>query len=252
MSSAPGDDMLAPDDALARLGRIRLAEYSMPRLLEEIAALAQQSLPGHPETSVTLLSGGRATTAAFAGRLARELDEAQYRLGHGPCLHAADSGEPVEIPETRTDSRWPDFTRLAAAGGCRSSLALPLPLHEGINGALNIYARHPRAFDDRSRGFALRFASYSAVVAGNMLLLESALDRARNLEVALASRAVIDQAKGVLMERFKITADRAFQELARVSMETNTKVRDVAERFVTTGELDARSDGAGGGIRTRS
>ena len=252
MSSAPGERTLDPDDALDRLGRIRLTDYSMRSLLEEIAAVAQQSLPGGLETSVTLLTGDSATTAVFSGRLASELDETQYRLGHGPCLHAATTGETVEIPETRSDGRWPEFSRQAVDCGCLSTLSLPLPLHEGVSGALNIYARHPAAFDDRTRGFALRFASYGAVVAGNMLVLESALDRARNLELALASRAVIDQAKGVLMERFKITADRAFQELARVSMETNTKVRDVAERFVTTGELDARSDGAGGGIRTRS
>lgn len=252
MSTAPGDDMLAPDDALDRLGGIRLSDYSMRPLLEEIAALAQRSLPGRPETSVTLLAGDHATTAVYSGRTALELDESQYSLGHGPCLHAAATGEPVEIPDTRADGRWPDFSRLAAAAGCRSSLSLPLPLHEGVSGALNIYARHPGAFDERTRGFVLRFASYSAVVAGNMLLLESALDRARNLETALASRAVIDQAKGVLMERFKLTPDQAFQALARASMETNTKVRDVAERLVLTGDLDPSPDGGRGGITARS
>jgi AmiR/NasT family two-component response regulator len=70
-----------------------------------------------------------------------------------------------------------------------------------------------------------------------MYLYESAVERAEHLAAALASRAVIDQAKGILMERFKLTPDQAFQALTRVSMETNTKVREVAERFVATGEL---------------
>ena len=204
---------------------------------------------------MTLLTGDRPTTAVYTGRLALDLDESQYGLGHGPCLHAADTGEPVEIGDTGSDARWPEFVRHAAARGCRSSLSLPLPLHEAVSGALNIYARQPAAFDDPNRAFARRFASYGAVVAGNMLVYESALDRAKNLEAALASRAVIDQAKGVLMERFKMTADQAFQALARVSMESNVKVREVAERFVATGELDGGREGGsheGGGFRTRS
>jgi len=243
VSSAPGNGTLTPDDALDRLGRIRLTDHSMRSLLEEIAALAQQSLPGRLETSVTLLTGDRPTTAVATGPLALDLDETQYGIGHGPCLHAAGTGEPVEIGDTGSDTRWPAFVRHAAASGCGSSLSLPLPLHEAVSGALNIYARQPANFDDDTRGFARRFASYGAVVAGNMLVYESALDRAKNLEVALASRAVIDQAKGVLMERFKMTADQAFQALARVSMESNVKVRDVAERFVATGELEGGHDG---------
>jgi len=70
-----------------------------------------------------------------------------------------------------------------------------------------------------------------------MYLYESAVERAEHLKAALDSRAVIDQAKGILMERFKLSADQAFSALAQVSMETNTKVREIAERFVETGQL---------------
>jgi transcriptional regulator with GAF, ATPase, and Fis domain len=226
-----------PDQALDRLGRIRLTDHSMRSLLGEIASLAQRSLPGRLESSVTLLTGDDPVTAVTTGQLALDLDEVQYSRGHGPCLHAATVSEPVGIEDMRTDDRWPDFGAAAVQCGCLSSLSLPLPLHEAVSGALNIYARSPAAFDEESRAFAGRFASYGAVVAGNMLVYESALDRAKNLEAALTSRAVIDQAKGILMERFKLTADQAFRALAQVSMETNTKVRDIAERFIETGEL---------------
>ena len=236
MSDSDEATML-PAEALDRLGRIRLTDHSMRSLLGEIAALAQQSLPGRLEASVTLLTGDDPVTAVTTGQLALDLDEVQYSRGHGPCLHAATVSEPVGIEDMRSDPRWPDFGAAAVEHGCLSSLSLPLPLHEAVSGALNIYARSPRNFDGASRGFARRFASYGAVVAGNMLVYESALDRARNLEAALASRAVIDQAKGILMERFKLTPDQAFRALAQVSMETNTKVRDIAERFIETGEL---------------
>jgi transcriptional regulator with GAF, ATPase, and Fis domain len=233
------ESTLLPDDALDRLGRTRLTDHSMRSLLGEIASLAGSSLPGRLETSVTLLTGDDPVTAVSTSPLALDLDEAQYSNGRGPCMHAAATGEVVEIPDMRDDLRWPEFLEAAVGRGCLSSLSLPLPLHEGVSGALNIYARQPAAFDERSRDFARRFAAYGAVIAGNMLVYESALDRARNLEAALASRAVIDQAKGILMERYRLTADQAFQTLVRVSMESNKKVRDIAEGFVETGEFDA-------------
>jgi hypothetical protein len=209
----------------------------MRSLLGEVAALAKMSLPGHLETAVTLLTGDSPSTVVFTGQLARELDESQYGWGHGPCLHAARHAEPIEIADMRTEERWSGFTATAVRHGCLSSLSLPLPVHEGVSGALNVYAREPQTHDDAALDWAQRFAAYAAVVAGNMLVYESALDRARNLESALDSRAVIDQAKGILIERFKFTPDQAFQALTRVSMETNTKLRDVAQRFVDTGEF---------------
>jgi GAF domain-containing protein len=240
MSIESSDVSTGPEAALEQLGRIRLTDHSMRSLLAEIVRLAQQSLPGSSEVSMTLLTGDRATTPVCTGDLALTLDESQYDKGYGPCLHAAAKGEVVEIADTRSDARWPDYLVSAVEQGCLSSLSLPLPLHEGVTGALNLYARDADAFDEASRSFALRFSSYAAVVAANMLVYESALDRARNLEAAMTHRAVIDQAKGILMERFRMTADQAFQALSRVSMESNTKLLDVAARFVETGEL---SDG---------
>ena len=100
-----------------------------------------------------------------------------------------------------------------------------------------IYARRPDAFDEASRSVATRFAPYAAVAAGNLYAYQSARDMAANLQTALESRAIIDQAKGILMERHKLTADQAFQVLAQMSMKTNRKLRAVADDLVRTGEL---------------
>jgi AmiR/NasT family two-component response regulator len=116
-------------------------------------------------------------------------------------------------------------------------LSVPLPVQERVQGALNVYARASSAPVDRTRELVTRFAGYAVVPVSNMYLYETAVERAEHLQAALDSRAVIDQAKGILMERFKLTADQAFQALARISMETNTKVRDVAVRFVESGEF---------------
>ena len=116
-------------------------------------------------------------------------------------------------------------------------LSFPLPVREKVRAAMNVYARRFTVSDPRTRDLVSRFADYAVVPVSNMYLYASAVERAENLAAALDSRAVIDQAKGMLMGRFKLTPDQAFQALTRVSMETNTKVRDIAERFVTTGDL---------------
>jgi GAF domain-containing protein len=153
----------------------------------------------------------------------------------------ARTGEFTEIADTRADSRWRDYAERAQKHGNFSSLSIPLAIdaEERISGALNLYAREPDAFDDDSRSAARAFGPYAAVAASNLYTYQSARDMADNLQAALTSRAVIDQAKGILMERHKVTPDQAFQLLAQVSMNANRKVRDVADDLVSTGELPA-------------
>jgi GAF domain-containing protein len=186
---------------------------------------------------VTIGAGGRSSTVAASGPLALQLDLAQYAQDAGPCLDAARSGQVVEVLDTSIDERWQPFPQLAAEQGCRGILSFPLPPQELITGGLNVYARTSEPLDERTRDLAARFAAYAVVPVSNMYLYESAVERAGHLRAALDSRAVIDQAKGILMERFKLSADQAFSALAQVSMETNTKVHDIAEQFVQTGQL---------------
>jgi GAF domain-containing protein len=228
-------------EALERLGRLALREMSMESLLQAVADTAKSVMPGNPEASIFVMTPRRPVTVVTTGRLATDLDEVQYSEGQGPCLHAAASRELTEILDTRNENRWPGYARRAAEKGGLSSLSVPLIIDDaGTAVALNIYAREARAFDDESRAAATGFGPYAAVAIGNMHDYQSTRDMAGNLQAALDSRAVIDQAKGILMERHKITADQAFQLLAHASMTTNTKVRDVADDLVHTGELRGR------------
>ena len=108
-----------------------------------------------------------------------------------------------------------------------------------MSGALNIYAPTPGAFDEDARSAAIAFGPYAAVAAGNVRAYQSARDRADHLEAAMQSRAVIEQAKGVLIERYKLTPDHAFRLLTLASMNANRKLRVVADDLVRTGELPA-------------
>nr|WP_166503713.1 GAF and ANTAR domain-containing protein [Modestobacter marinus] len=211
----------------------------MDDLLQTIADLTKTVMPGNPEASVTLLVKKHPTTVASTGQLATDLDEAQYERGHGPCLHAARTGVLAEIADMRTDSRWPDYTPRAAERGALSSLSVPLAIDEDaqLTGAINIYAREPNAFDEASRTAATRFGPYAAVAAGDLHAYQGARDRADNLQAALVTRGVIDQAKGILMDRHKLTADQAFQVLAQMSMRANRKLHAVADELVHTGVL---------------
>jgi GAF domain-containing protein len=225
--------------ALADLGRLPFVRHSLTSVLQQVTTLAGRLLSGDPvATSLTVLTSARAATAAATDRLALDLDEVQYRLGAGPCLEAATSGSTVEIVDLRAEQRWPEFAELAGGRGLRGVLSVPFPrTPSSVSGGLNMYVRRSDTWDPETRRLAHRFAAAAVVPVANRHLYQSALERSEQLEAALASRAVIDQAKGILMERFKLSADMAFQALARVSMETNTKVRDLAAQVVETGEF---------------
>ncbi|MFW3168818.1 GAF and ANTAR domain-containing protein [Geodermatophilus sp. CPCC 206100] len=216
----------------------------MESLLQSLVDLTTSAMPGNSEASVTLLIEDVPSTVVGTGALAVDLDHAQYRLGDGPCLHTARTGVLTEIVDTRAEGRWPDYARHAAERGNLSSLAVPLLLvgEEQISGSLNVYARTPEAFDEASRTVATGIAPYAAVAAGTVEAYRSARRTADNLQVALGSRAVIEQAKGILMERLRLTPDQAFDALAQASMNRNVKVREIAEHLVLTGELRLQPD----------
>lgn len=232
----PHDDgVVVP--AAGRLGRLPVAEHSLSSVLRQVSAVAAEILPAEPVTSVTVVDGARAVTVAATGRLATALDDVQYRLGDGPCLAAATSGRRSELVDTRSAADWPEFAARAADEGCRSVLSFPLPGRNRVEAALNVYSSATAVPDRRTLELLATLADYAVVAVSNAYLYETAVERAGHLERALDSRAVIDQAKGILMERFRLSADQAFQVLTRVSMESNVKVRELAERFVRTREL---------------
>src|SRR5947209_1527381 len=100
----------------------------MESLLQTVADLTKTVMPGNPETSVSLLVKDHPSTVVSTGELATHLDETQYAEGHGPCLHAARTGEVTEIADTRAEDRWPDYTPRAVERGNLSSLSVPLAI----------------------------------------------------------------------------------------------------------------------------
>ena len=222
-----------PHQAFAELGRIRLADVTIDTLLDRVAQLAKRSIPGASEVSVTLLHGNNPQTAAFTGELALTLDEMQYERGHGPCLDAAESTATLMVPDTSSEERWPGWAAIAARAGAHSSLSVGLPVHEHVTGALNIYATTPNAFDDDAVTIAQTFAGFAAVGLANAHLYETQATLAGHMQKAMENRAVIEQAKGIIIGERHCTPDQAFALLTKLSQETNRKLRDVATDLVT-------------------
>ena len=229
---------LDPIDAFGRLGRIRLAETDLKGVLDQVAHLAKRTIPGAEEVSVTLVGKKDAYTAAYTGQLALGLDELQYGKGHGPCLDASASGSVLSLPDMITEERWPDWATRAAQAGARSSLSVGLPMHEQVTGALNVYATQPKAFDDDAILLGQTFAGYAAVALTNAHLYDAQANLAQQMQAAMQSRAVIEQAKGIIIGGRHCTADEAFAILIRLSQNTNRKLREVATALVASATGD--------------
>ncbi|MEV6844589.1 GAF and ANTAR domain-containing protein [Actinoplanes sp. NPDC051411] len=225
-------DFLDPLDAFGQLARIKFNETDVDGVLHQIATLAKRTVPGATEVSVTLVREKGPHTAAFTGEMAVELDETQYQRGHGPCLDAAESGETLLLADMRREIRWPELARRALEIGCHSSLSIGLPVHEQTTGGLNIYGGRAHAFDDDAIGLAQAFSGYAAVALANAHLYDTTAALAMQMQRAMETRAVIEQAKGIIMADRRCGADEAFHLLTKLSQDTNRKLRDIAAILV--------------------
>lgn len=175
--------------------------------------------------------GGVLETPAATEAWARRADELQYDLKEGPCLDAVWHEDRVHSSSLANDPRWPAWgPRVAAETGARSALCLKLFTTEDTLGALNLYAKTDGAFgpDDIQDGLALSAHIAVAVAAAVEI---------QGLTAALDSRTLIGQATGIVMGRYEVDAQRAFEVLTRLSSHRNMKVRDLAAQIAQTGRI---------------
>lgn len=226
---AEGEDLLAME--LAELAR-DLQDQSPQDLLGAIVRAAVQLIPGVEDGSISILLGRKTVTSQVpTSDLPSRVDAIQMEENEGPCLSAAFNHRTVRIPDMQNEQRWPRFSRRAAAEtGVRGMLAFQLFVEDENLGALNLYAKEPHVFDDDSEHIGLLVAAHAAVA-----FAESR--RTVQLNEAIMTRDVIGQAKGILMERHKITSQQAFLLLTTASNRTNTRLTEIAEQLVTSGEM---------------
>ncbi|MDG4791550.1 GAF and ANTAR domain-containing protein [Micromonospora sp. WMMD1102] len=216
---------------LSELARTLQLEESLDDTLTSIVAAAVPTIPGTAFAGLTVVQGKRSVwTRAATHELARRVDQAQYDTGQGPCLDAVFEHRTVRVADLTRDTRWPDFAGRAAELGVRGMLSFQLYVEHDNLGALNLYSPEAGTFDDESEQVGLLFAAHAAVAMAGAR-------REYDLGQAIGTRDLIGQAKGILMERYRLTADQAFVLLVRTSQHTNVKVSEVARILAETGEL---------------
>jgi GAF domain-containing protein len=220
-----------PADLLARLARELDAEADLDRMLQRVVDATLTEIGGAEHAGITLAERNSVSTRVATSDLVRKVDKIQYDTGEGPCLQAVtDRIEVIRVDDLRRETRWAAFTPRAVKLGVAAVLAFNLYAHHEVLGALNIYATRPRPFTDDS-------VHMGSLLAAHAALGLAATRKELNLQEALESRDIIGQAKGILMERFKITSREAFDMLVIASQETHRKLRDLASELATTGTL---------------
>jgi GAF domain-containing protein len=214
---------------LAEAARSLQRQTSPQQVLDGVVTLASAMVPGADEATITMVRKDRhCYSAAATSALASDFDVLQDEAGEGPCLDAIWQQETVRVDDLATDPRWPVLGPRATERGVVSMLCLQLFVHQDTLGALDLLAHAKSAFTDESEHIGLLLASHAAIAAADAQHLENVIS-------ALVNRDIIGQAKGILMERFRITSDQAFAVLAKVSQDTNRKVSAVAEDLAQTG-----------------
>jgi GAF domain-containing protein len=215
-------------------------------LLRDVAEFAAQAIPGADGVSVALTDPQHdipsVQTWAATAVLVHEIDTVQYdELNEGPCITCMQSRRPTVSGSLGSDGRWPHFGGRVARMRVHSALALPLIVGDEVIGSINAYAKSRDAFAEHAVRLGSQFARPAAVSVYNAQLLAIAHERTLRLQRALESRAVIDQAIGIIRSRSGGSADEAFERLTHISQTENVKLHAVAERLVDEAVRRARA-----------
>ena len=228
-----------PKDPLdvGELVRLLLSTDALQDFMSELAVRAADKT-AH-SCGITVGGDRLAYTVAGSDDLALQLDELQYAGGTGPCLEALHTGVPVFVTDMAAEERWGPYGARAADLGAASSMSYPMTAAGTVFGALNLYSSAPGAPDADVQAEAANIADGAAGAVGLAVRLAQQAELTTNLQTALTSRSVIDQAIGVLMGQQRCSATDAFQLMVTVSQQRNEKVRHVAAGII--GGIERRS-----------
>lgn len=225
MSSTPNTRGLAR--TLGNLAVEMENQLDAEAVLQTVVAGAVAVVPGVRWAGISLITGHAIEARVPTDPLVAKLDALQSELDDGPCITALRTHRTVHIDDMSQPTQWPAFATAALELGVRSLLSFELFVLKDNFGALNLYGGEAGVFDDESFLYGEILAQHAAVAMASTQAVEQ-------MHRALASRDVIGQAKGIIMERFDLDAVQAFDMLTRLSQESNTKLLDVAKRLVET------------------
>ncbi|KRE25619.1 histidine kinase [Mycobacterium sp. Soil538] len=218
----------------------------LPELLAEVASFAVHAIPGAEGAGVTLLRVDRVDNMiealAASAPFVAEIDQIQYvTLQEGPCITAALERRTVRSGSLGGEAMWPRFGPRVGRLGVHSALSLPLLLRGQVVGAINVYAHGKDAFDEHAAELGELFAKPAAVAVHNAQVLARATTLTAQLQSALSTRPVIDQAIGLIRGRTGRSAEEAFSQLRAISQSEHRKLAEVAQRLLDEAVRRART-----------
>ena len=224
---------------------LTLSGSSQPRSLNRLVTMATRQVRGCSGASAGIWHGAELMTLVSSHPDLPGLTQAQLRAGRGPVLDVLAGGEPVSVPDTLAEQRWPEYAAAALYRGVRCSVSLAYRGPPQAGSAertvvtLILYGARPRQLESSQLEPAELLATYGAAVVGNSARYGDARRTALQLQDAAQSRALIDQARGMIMQSMGCSADEAMQWLRRVSQERNVRVADVASRVLSADGVDS-------------
>lgn len=218
------------DSALAEAARKVADNPEVQAALQSVVDLAVTSCHCQGASVTLVRADGGVETTASSDELVEQADDLQYAFDEGPCLSAAEDGGAYLILNTATDPRWPQWGPAVARIGLHSVLSIHLFTDRRVLGALNLYYESRDDFSDDE-------VEVAKVVAAHASVALAKLRSERDLWRAIDSRHLIGQAQGMLIERFKVSPEKAFAVLRRYSQKHNVKLHEVAASLVRTGRL---------------
>jgi GAF domain-containing protein len=232
-------------EKLSRVTRLLKTQRTLPTQLEAVVDIVKRAVATCDSAGIVMLVDGEPTSVAVTDRFTIEIDLVQYQTGEGPCLAALSDGHVVRIDILERDRQFTRFAPGAVDRGLQSILSTPLAADERTVGALNMYSTQANAFDDQTVDTIRPMVDYAGQVISTSPLYAYSLEMVDGLAEDLESRAVIEQATGVLMASQEETSLDALGQLRDLAMRSGESMRTVAEWVIaerpTGGADDLRS-----------
>lgn len=231
------DDIRSERRSLDAVGAYFVGELPVDAALRRICDAALAAEPVAVFAGVSMTVDARLGTYVFTHPDVVDIDRSQYASGEGPCVDAFITGSLARIDSTAAPGPYPAFRRAAAAHGIGSVVSIPMRAGHQVVGALNMYSRETQAFCESMNHSRVEFATHAAYVLLNHQAYWDARSLSENLQAALASRAEIEQAKGIIVATTGCSPDDAFERLRSQSQHENVKVRDLARELIRRSRL---------------
>jgi GAF domain-containing protein len=220
---------------LSRFAVVLPAHYDLETALNELTESVTHVL-GLSGSGVTMAEDGRLRFVTAVNHASGELERSQEQQQAGPCRDAYDTGEVVRVTDVRLESaRWPEFSATATRLNVAGVAGIPMRLADQIIGALNLYAPQPREWSDDDIAVAGVLADVATSYVVNASKLRQQEQLSEQLQEALESRIVIEQAKGITAQKNRVTIDQAFRLMRGHARSNNASLRTVAEAIVAVG-----------------